>query len=114
MDADTTLTMDALDDFVGEGSDAPERAARFLKSLAHRDRLKVLCELIGGELPVATIEAKVGASQSAVSQHLARLKEEGIVTSRRDGRQILYSITDPIVLNLITMLSQRFCGTETD
>lgn len=103
---------DVLNDFAEEGSDAPERAARFLKSLAHRDRLKVLCGLIDGEMPVAAIEAKVGASQSAISQHLARLKDEGIVVSRREGRQILYSIGDPMVLTLIGLLYQRFCAQE--
>lgn len=103
------LTLEALDDFTEEGSDAPERAARFLKSLAHRDRLRVLCTLIEGEQPVSAIEAVVGASQSAVSQHLARLKEEGIVTARRDGRQMLYAIADPIALAVIELLYDRFC-----
>ena len=110
MTVQTTLTSDALSVFTAKDSDAPERAARFLKSLAHRDRLKVLCGLVDGELPVALIEAKVGASQSAVSQHLARLRDEGIVTARRDGRQIYYSISDPMVLSMMTLLYQRFCG----
>ena len=107
-------TADTIELFSEEGSDAPERAARFLKSLAHRDRLKVLCALVDQELPVASIEASVGASQSAVSQHLARLKNEGVVQARRDGRQILYSISDPLVLNLITLLYERFCTAEHD
>ena len=114
MDIETDFPADALDEFAGAGSDAPERAARFLKSLAHRDRRKVLCSLIDGELPVSQIEASVGASQSAVSQHLARLREEGVLKSRRDGRQILYSISDPVVLGMITLLYQRFCGGASD
>lgn len=112
MQLQTRLTKDALAAFGTEDSDAPAQAASFLKSLAHRDRLKVLCGLLDGELPVSEIEAQVGASQSAISQHLARLKAEGIVKSRRDGRQILYSIADPTVLGLIELLYQRFCAEE--
>ena len=100
----------ALVDFASADPDAPERAARFLKLLAHRDRLKVLCCLVDREVPVAEIEAAVGASQSAVSQHLGRMKEEGIVKSRRDGRRIFYSIADPTVLSIIIVLYQRFCA----
>ena len=92
--------------------DAPDRAARFLKSLAHRDRLKTLCSLVDQELSVAQIELQVGASQSSVSQHLARLKEEGILSSRRDGRKILYKISDPLVLKLVALLYERFCAEE--
>lgn len=114
MDPKELMDIGTLDVFAGEGSDAPERAARFLKSLAHRDRLKVLCTLLEGEQSVSAVEARVGASQSAVSQHLARLRDEGIISSRRDGRQILYSIADPMVLNVISLLYQRFCGDPSD
>jgi len=98
--------------FGDPSSDAPERAAKFLKSLAHRDRLKVLCCLLDTELPVPAIEAKVGSSQSAVSQHLARLKAEGVLSARRDGRQILYRIADPHVLGVIEVLYRRFCAQD--
>lgn len=114
MNAASDFPADALLDFAGASSEAPDRAARFLKSLAHRDRLKLLCGLIEGELPVAAIEAKVGASQSAVSQHLARLRDEGLVTARRDGRQVLYSIADPTVLGLMHLLYARFCAPDPD
>lgn len=112
MQSPETDQENALAHFANVDPDAPERAARFLKLLAHRDRLKVLCCLIDREVPVADIEAVVGASQSAVSQHLHRLKEEGIVKSRRDGRRIFYSIADPTVLSLIMVLYQRFCAGE--
>ena len=103
---------DVLIDFANAGPDAPERAARFLKVFANPGRLKVLCCLIDREVPVAEIEAAVGASQSATSQHLNRLKEEGIVKSRRDGRRIFYSIADPTALNIIMVLYQRFCADD--
>ncbi len=109
MEIRTHMPDDALQAFAGQGSDAPDQAARFLKSLAHRDRLKVLCCLIEKELSVADIEAKVGASQSAVSQHLTKLKDERVLQSRREGRQIFYSIADPTVLALIGLLYDRFC-----
>lgn len=112
MNVQTDLPDDALSAFTDEGSDAPEQAARFLKSIAHRDRLKVLCGLLHGEQSVAAIEAEVGASQSAVSQHLARLKSEGILAARREGRQIYYSISDPMVRNLIELLYLRFCAPD--
>ena len=114
MELDASIPLAALDDFAGKGSDAPDKAARFLKSLAHRDRLKLLCTLIEGELSVSDIEVKLGSSQPAVSQHLARLREEGIVRSRRVGRQILYEIADPIVFGMISLLYLRFCGEPTD
>ena len=107
------LTAARISAFAEQDTDAPEQAARFLKTLAHRDRLKVLCGLLDRELSVSAIETAVGgASQSAISQHLGRLKEEGIVKSRREGRQVLYSIADPMVLCVIELLYRRFCEEE--
>ena len=105
---------DTLALFAEKGSNASDQASRFLKSIAHRDRLRVLCCLIDQELSVGEIEAKVGASQSAISQHLGRLKGEGILTSRREGRHIVYAIADPTVFELITLLSGRFCVDDSD
>ena len=110
MTAQIKFPADALSAFTENSVDAPEQAARFLKSLAHRDRLKVLCVLLDNELSVAAIEAQVGASQSAISQHLGRLKDESIVARRRKGRQILYSISDPTERSLIEVLYVRFCS----
>lgn len=103
----------AFDDFLmpaGDVPGAPDQAARFLKSLAHRDRLKILCSLAEQERSAGEIEAAVGGSQSAVSQHLARLREDGILSARRDGRRIVYSIADPTVLGVIEVLYGRFCA----
>ena len=112
MDTQTELTAAALSVFTESKSDAPDQAAQFLKSLAHKDRLKLLCVLLDNELTVAEIEAEVGASQSAVSQHLSRLRAEGILSSRREGRQIHYRIADPMVRNLIELLYLRFCAAD--
>ena len=109
MRAQPTLPYDPIALFAEDGSDAPERAAQFLKSFAHRDRLKILCCLIDQELSVTEIESRVGTSQSALSQHLGRLKDEGILSSRRAGRQIIYRISDPTAMSLISVLYRRFC-----
>lgn len=109
---DVSSPNDALSGFADDDAQAPVRAAQFLKSLAHKDRLKVLCVLLDAELSVSAIEARVGASQSAVSQHLARLKDEGVVKSRRDGRQAIYSIADPMVLEIVEILYRRFCAPD--
>ena len=95
-----------------EGSEAPLLAARFMKSLSHPDRLKILCVLSIEEQTVTEIEQAVGASQSSVSQHLSKLKDEGIVSARRDGRQIIYSIQDQTVLGVIEILYHRFCAPD--
>ncbi len=109
MDSQSTLPRISISDLAGIGSEAPERAARFLKSIAHRDRLKILCVLVAQELSVSEIKENVGLRQSAISQHLARMKEEGFISGRRDGRQIYYSIADPAALSIIMILYERFC-----
>ncbi len=96
--------------FTDDTSEAPAQAAQFLKSLAHRDRLKLLCSLVENEVSVSELEEKLGISQSAVSQHLLKLKTEGVLKSRRDGRQIFYSIADPLVLDIVSLLYARFCA----
>lgn len=105
-----TIDLANLSEFTDDTSEAPAMAAQFLKSLAHRDRLKILCCLVEGEASVSVLEDKIGISQSAVSQHLLKLKAEGILTSRRDGRMVYYAINDPLVLNVVSLLYERFCG----
>jgi DNA-binding transcriptional ArsR family regulator len=85
-------------------------AVRFLKLLAHEGRLRVLCELAGsGELTVSTLTAAVGLSQSALSQHLARLRSDGLVEFRRDGQALHYRLSDPRAARLLTTLKNIFC-----
>ena len=64
------------------------RATDFLKSISHEQRLMILCHLATGEKSVGELEDRLGARQAAVSQQLARLREEGLVTARRDGKTI--------------------------
>ena len=82
---------------------APEAAA-FLKALSHEGRLAILCHLAGRERSVTELERLLGSRQAAVSQQLARLRLEGLVTTRRNGKTIIYAIQDPKVLETIRLL----------
>lgn len=86
-----------------------ERATAYLKLLSHPSRLMVLCSLTQGELCVSDLEAQVDLSQSALSQHLARMRSEGIVDTRRQGQQIYYFISDENVLKILQALYGIFC-----
>ncbi len=84
-------------------------AARLLKSMANERRLMILCRLGGGELSVTQLQEGSGLSQSALSQHLATLREEGLVATRREGQVIHYRIADPAALQVIETLASIFC-----
>jgi DNA-binding transcriptional ArsR family regulator len=84
-------------------------AARLLKTLANDQRLRVLCLLIGGELSVSQINARIDLSQSALSQHLAKLREEGLVATRRDAQTIYYSLVPGPVEDIIRTLHGIYC-----
>lgn len=80
-----------------------------LKALANENRLMVLCALAGGELPVGAILERVDLSQSALSQHLAVLRREGLVRTRREAQSIHYSIASPVVRKMIELLHETYC-----
>lgn len=84
-------------------------AAVFLKALAHEGRLEILCQLIDGERSVTQIEAQSGMPQPKVSQLLMRLRAERIVEARREGRNVLYRMERPEVIEVITVLRRAFC-----
>lgn len=86
-----------------------ETAAAFLKALAHEGRLMILCHLQSGEKSVTELEHLLSSRQAAVSQQLARLRLEELVSSRRDGKTIYYSIQDPKVATAIGMVYEMFC-----
>ncbi len=88
------------------------RAAMLLRLLGNERRLMILCQLTDGELSVGQIQQRVGLSQSALSQHLARLREEGIVCPRRDRQTIYYRIDDPAALRVIATLAEIFCPND--
>ena len=93
-----------LEGFDAFGGD-PRPAADLLRVLANSHRLKVLCALRNGERPVGEIAGVVGLSQSALSQHLARLRRDGVVEARRQGQTIFYRIADADVMSLLAAVS---------
>lgn len=91
---------------------AAAEAAAMLRLLANERRLVLLCTLIvEGEAHVGRLAERVGLSQPAVSQHLAKLREDGLVTTRRSGTTIFYRIADPRVARVIETLKDIFCPT---
>ncbi len=102
--------MDGLGHVAEAMAEKGEDVAGFLKGLANPHRLAVLCCLADGERSVGMLVAATGISQSSMSQHLARLKEEGIVTVRRDHRTLYYRIDHPAVSEIMTVLYRHFCA----
>ena len=88
------------------------RAAAMLRLLGNEKRLMILCQLADGELSVGQIQTRVELSQSALSQHLALLREQGVVSTRRDGQTIFYAVTDHAALKVIQTLAELYCPPE--
>lgn len=87
------------------------RAADYLAMLSSRPRLLILCHLAeAGELPVGELAVRIGLSQSALSQHLSKLRTEGLVAYRREAQTLLYRVADPRAERLLDTLHDIFCG----
>ena len=84
-------------------------AAGFLKALAHEGRLMILCHLSTGEKSVTELERLLGQRQAAVSQQLARLRVDGLVRARREGKAIFYSLGDSRAARLVALLFEMYC-----
>lgn len=85
-------------------------AVGLLKALANQPRLLVLCHLAEGqELAVGDLAGRVGLSQSALSQHLAKLREQNLVTTRKDAQTVYYSVCDPKAVQVLTLLHELYC-----
>ena len=96
---------------VGAIVDCAYEAARLLKLLANEKRLVILCFLATrGELPVGALVEALGLSQSALSQHLARLRRDGLVLFRRESQTLHYRIADPRVVRVLGVLEEIFCA----
>jgi len=85
-----------------------------LKSVGNRNRLIVLCELLQGERSVSALQSATGLSQSALSQHLARLRADGVVDTRRESQTIHYSLASDKVTRLIGLLYELYCAPRCD
>ncbi|MGB5559203.1 MAG: metalloregulator ArsR/SmtB family transcription factor [Paracoccaceae bacterium] len=87
-------------------------AANMLKALSHEGRLMILCHLVTGEKSVTELEELLSARQAAVSQQLARLRLEGLVTPRREGKTIYYSLTDDRPKRILEVIYELFCSVD--
>jgi DNA-binding transcriptional ArsR family regulator len=94
----------------GALKDKAEQASNLLKSLANERRLLILCHLSQGEKSVGELEPLVGLSQSALSQHLARLRREALVRTRREAQTIYYSIDSDEAKAVLGTLSELYCA----
>ena len=97
---------DGLAQFAGQAAEA----VSVLKSIAHEGRLLVLCYLSeAGEMSVGELAGRIGLSQSALSQHLAKLRAQGLVATRKQAQTVYYRIDQPKVLTLLTVLHDLYC-----
>jgi len=87
-----------------------ETAARSLKAISHPLRLKILCVVGAEEVCVQEIVEAVGTSQSNISQHLAILRDKGVLQTRKDANRVFYRVADQRVLQLIGLMREVFCG----
>lgn len=95
---------------------AAAEAAALLKALSNEHRLLILCHLIAeNEVSVGKLVSNIGLSQSALSQHLAKLREEGLVTFRREAQTLFYRVSDGRAARVLALLQQMFCpGPESE
>ncbi|MEE4244453.1 MAG: metalloregulator ArsR/SmtB family transcription factor [Kangiellaceae bacterium] len=89
-------------------------ASKLLKALSNQSRLAILCMLTEGELSVSAINDKVPLSQSALSQHLAVLRNDGLVDTRRESQTIYYSLSEGPAAMIIETLHGYYCGSKED
>ena len=90
-----------------------DKASRLMKVLSNPDRLMLLCQLSQGEKRVGELEEILGIVQPTLSQQLTVLREEELVTTRRDGKSIYYQIASPQALAVMNVLFEQFCGPQT-
>jgi len=89
-------------------------AAQLLKALANEQRLHILCNLLDGPLSVGELNQRLNLSQSALSQHLALLREMDLVDTRREAQTIFYSLPDGPVVRIMALLQDIYCPPESD
>lgn len=103
------FTNDISDDEMDRMINNATTASNFLKAISHEGRLMILCHLVTGEKSVTELEELLSARQAAVSQQLSRLRLEGLVTPRRDGKTIYYSLTDDRPRQILEVVYELFC-----
>jgi len=106
---DSTISDAEMDRMV----DNATTASNFLKAVSHEGRLMILCHLVTGEKTVTELEDLISARQAAVSQQLSRLRLEGLVIPRRDGKAIYYRLSDDRAKRILELVYELFCADET-
>lgn len=101
-------------DGIAELEQRAEHVAARLELMANPRRLLILCRLAEGEASVTELQSVVGISQSALSQHLARLRAAGMVANRREAQSIYYHLADPEIRAVMTALYEIFCAGESE
>ncbi|MDQ2095349.1 ArsR/SmtB family transcription factor [Rhodalgimonas zhirmunskyi] len=107
---DTNLSDEELDRFVANAT----TASNFLKTVSHEGRLMILCHLVTGEKSVTELEELLSARQAAVSQQLSRLRMEGLVVPRREGKAIFYRLADNRPKRILELVYELFCTDAND
>jgi len=106
------FTQDISDDEMDRMVDNATTASNFLKAISHEGRLMILCHLVPGEKSVTELEDLLSARQAAVSQQLSRLRLEGLVIPRRDGKTIYYRLADDRPRKILEVVYELFCKTD--
>ena len=107
------ITRDTCPEDLDKMMDSAQAASNFLKAISHEGRLMILCHLASGEKSVTELEELLSARQAAVSQQLSRLRLEGLVIPRRDGKTIFYSLADDRPTRIIDVVYDLFCRSNT-
>ena len=103
------FSTDMADEELDRMVDNATTASNFLKAISHEGRLMILCHLVSGEKSVTELEELLSARQAAVSQQLSRLRLEGLVVPRRDGKAIFYRLADERPRRILEVVYDLFC-----
>ena len=103
---------DISDDEMDRMVDNATKASNFLKAISHEGRLMILCHLVSGEKSVTELEELIAARQAAVSQQLSRLRLEGLVIPRREGKTIYYRLADHRPRRMLEVVYDLFCNDD--
>lgn len=106
------FSKDMADDDLDKMVDNATKASNFLKAISHEGRLMILCHLVTGEKSVTELEDLLSARQAAVSQQLSRLRLEGLVVPRRDGKAIYYRLADDRPRRILEVVYELFCEAD--
>lgn len=109
---DTSKNNDMPDIDMKNMRKSAEAASMLLKSMSHPDRLMLLCQLTQGEFCVSDLEKKVGLGQPSLSQQLGVLRKDGLVKTRKESKQVFYSVNNEHALAVLELLYERFCNTN--